>query len=135
MTVFSSARAFQTVLEEVLDGAQDTAAARALTESGLRVGFAYHDPELVMLLSAVPGQISAAFSDHPTSAAADVTFSSSADTGHRFWMGELSVPTALALGQIRAVGRLTQALALLPLMPELQARYRAAYETRQEGGT
>lgn len=135
MTVFSSAQAFQAVLEEVLGTARDTAAARALAESGLRVGFSYHDPDLVMLLSAVPGQISAAFSGRPGGAAADVTFSSSADTGHRFWMGELSVPTALALGQIRAAGRLTQALALLPLMPELQARYRAAYEARQEGGT
>lgn len=134
MSTFLSAEEFQAVLQQVLDGAHDTAAARALTESGLRVGFAYHDPELLMLLSAVPGRISAAFSDHRASAPADVTFTSSADTGHRFWMGELSVPTALALGQIRATGRLTQALALLPLMPELQARYRDAFESRQTVG-
>lgn len=134
MGTFSSAQDFRAVLEQVLAGAQDTAAARALTASGLRVAFDYHDPEMLMLLSAVPGRISAAFGDHPAGVAADVTFSSSADTGHRFWMGELSVPSALALGQIRATGRLTQALALLPLMPELQARYRAAFETRQEVG-
>ena len=133
MTTYSSAQEFQAVLEHVLDGAQDTAVARALVESGLRLGFAYHDPNMQMWVSAVPGRISATFEPLP-SAAADVTFTSSTDTGHRFWMGELSVPTALALGQIKASGRLTQALALLPLMPDLQARYRAAFQARREVG-
>lgn len=55
---------------------------------------------------------------------ADVVMRMSADTAHRFWLGDVNVTAALARGQIRAEGPVAKILKLVPLTKPVFPRYR-----------
>jgi len=48
--------------------------------------------------------------------AADVTMTMKADTAHAFWLGEITLPRAMASGDIKAEGPVAKILGLLPLL-------------------
>jgi 2-oxoisovalerate dehydrogenase E1 component len=92
---------------------------QALTASPMIVRFRFHDPtgEVTIDLRQDPPQWTFGPSDLP----ADVEMIQSADTAHRFWMGQLNVPQAIATRQIIARGNIPKALRLLPaLRPAFQ---------------
>ena len=47
-----------------------------------------------------------------------------ADVAHRFWLGEVNVPLALAHGEMVANGPTAKILRLVPLLQPLFPRYR-----------
>ncbi len=55
---------------------------------------------------------------------ADVVMRMSADTAHRYWLGDVNVTAALARGQIRAEGPVAKILKLVPLTKPVFPRYR-----------
>lgn len=55
---------------------------------------------------------------------AAVVMRMSADTAHRFWLGDVNVTAALARGQIRAQGPVAKLLKLVPLAKPAFPRYR-----------
>ena len=58
----------------------------------------------------------------------EVVMSMEADTAHRFWLGQVSVPVALARGQIKAQGPVAKILKLVPLTKPVFPRYKALLE-------
>jgi putative sterol carrier protein len=58
----------------------------------------------------------------------EVTMTMAADTAHRFWLGQVNVPVALARGEIRATGPVAKILKLVPLTKPIFPRYRAQLE-------
>lgn len=69
----------------------------------------------------------------PTDLAPEVVMSMSADTAHRFWLGKVNVPVALARGQMKAKGPVAKVLKLLPLVKPVFPRYRAQLEAAGRG--
>jgi putative sterol carrier protein len=55
---------------------------------------------------------------------ADVKFTLSLDTAHKFWLKELSLPKALALRQVTTKGSIPKVLKLLPLLKPAFEKYR-----------
>lgn len=60
----------------------------------------------------------------------EVEMSMEADTAHRFWLGKVNVPRALARGQIKARGPVAKILKLVPLTKPAFARYKAQLEAQ-----
>jgi putative sterol carrier protein len=60
----------------------------------------------------------------------DVTMSMSADTAHRFWLGQVNVTVALARGEIKAKGPVAKILKLVPLAKPVFPRYKAQLEAQ-----
>jgi len=58
----------------------------------------------------------------------EVTMRMSADTGHRFWLGQVNVNVALARGEIKAEGPVAKILRLVPLTKPIFPRYKAQLE-------
>jgi len=52
-----------------------------------------------------------------------------ADTAHRFWLGKVNVPVALARGQMKAKGPVAKILKLLPLTKPIFPRYKEQLQT------
>jgi hypothetical protein len=46
------------------------------------------------------------------------------DLAHRFWLGEVNVPLALARGEMTATGPAPKLLGLMPLLAPVFPRYR-----------
>jgi hypothetical protein len=55
----------------------------------------------------------------------EVTMRMTADTAHRFWLGQVDITRALARGEITAEGPVAKLLRLVPLAKQAFPRYRA----------
>ena len=58
----------------------------------------------------------------------EVVMTMDADIAHRFWLGKVNVPVALARGQMKAKGPVAKVLKLLPLVKPVFPRYKAQLE-------
>lgn len=88
------------------------------------VRYRYTDPDAevtVRLQEGQPGDVDFG----PSEMQPEVTMTMSADTAHRFWLGEVNVTVALARGQIKAEGPVAKILRLVPLAKPAFPRYRA----------
>jgi hypothetical protein len=86
------------------------------------VRYSYTDPEATITVSLRAGAGRVEFGESDVEA--EVEMSMSADTAHRFWLGEVNVTTALARGDIRAKGPVAKLLKLVPLAKPAFPRYR-----------
>jgi hypothetical protein len=60
----------------------------------------------------------------PSDMEPEVTMTMSADTAHRFWLGEVNVTVALARGEMKASGPVAKILKLVPLAKPAFPRYK-----------
>jgi hypothetical protein len=101
-----------------------------LAAADVTVQYRYRRPESQITVRLAPGEPLrldlGATELHP-----DVVMTMDADVAHRFWLGHVNVPVALARGQIRARGPVAKLLRLLPIVRPAFARYRRLLE---EGG-
>jgi hypothetical protein len=91
------------------------------------VQYDYREPEskiTIRMQEGSPGQVD--FGE--TEMEPEVVMHMQADTAHRFWLGEVNVPVALARGQIRAEGPVAKILKLVPLTKPVFPRYKAQLE-------
>lgn len=56
---------------------------------------------------------------------AEVDLTMSADDGHKFWLGELNLPMALARRKVQVSGGVTRLMGLVPALQPAYALYRA----------
>jgi hypothetical protein len=85
----------------------------------------HHDPEAVFLLDArqdppVLTHGAAAEAGEP-----EVELEMSGDDGHRFWLGQLNLPIALARKKIKVAGGVTKLMGIVPALQPAHTRYRA----------
>ena len=93
------------------------------------VRYSYSDPDAtitVRLKEDEPIQVDFGESEME----AQVEMSMEADTAHRFWLGRVNVPQAVARGQIKASGPAGKILKLAPLAKPAFPRYKAQLESQ-----
>lgn len=88
----------------------------------------YTEPKAVFLLDCTqsPPVLTTADEAEAGDPACDLTMS--ADDGHRFWLGKLNLPVALAKRKVKIGGGVTSVLGLVPAMTPAYAKYRAHLE-------
>ena len=83
----------------------------------------YSDPEAVITITLRP-DVPAVIEYGSSGAEAEIILSMPSDVAHRFWLGEVNLPLALARGQMTATGPTPKLLALVPLLKPVFPRYR-----------
>ncbi len=83
----------------------------------------YSDPDAVITITLRPEK--RAVVEYGDSASeAEIVLTMASDVAHRFWLGEVNVPLALAHGDMTATGPTPKLLALVPLLQPVFPRYR-----------
>ena len=83
----------------------------------------YSDPDAVITIRLRPGEETRV--DFGASALEpEIVMTMNADLAHRFWLGEVNVPLALAHGEMVANGPTAKILRLVPLLQPVFPRYR-----------
>ncbi|MEW6475465.1 MAG: SCP2 sterol-binding domain-containing protein [Actinomycetota bacterium] len=82
----------------------------------------YSDPPLEVTIECRDGKVVSHIGD--CAVEADATLTMAADTGHKFFLGALNLPLAMAKGQVKAEGKMTSVMKLLPFMKPAFTRYR-----------
>lgn len=95
----------------------DPALGAAHAKTPLRVALVVTDPPAQIVLS--PGQVHLGEADQPP----DVRIILDADTAHRFWLKQLTLPVALARGLMRVTGPTMHAMKLPGLLRPGFAQY------------
>jgi putative sterol carrier protein len=94
-----------------------------LAATNLVMRGSYTDPDYVVTIYCQAGSIKVEHGD--TTTEADATLILSADTGHRFWLGAVNLPMALARGQVKAEGKMSEVMKVLPFLKPAYDIYRA----------
>ncbi len=100
---------------------EDEAIAGQLGATGLILRFRWTDPDGEATIDLRGG---VHFTLGPCELEPQVEMIQSADVAHRFWLGRLNVPTAIASRQVVARGSIAKALKLLPAIKPAFAVYR-----------
>ena len=130
MAYFKDAQeVYETIGKLFADLAEDEELAPQFRKANTIVQYDYREPDstiTVRLKEDEPGDID--FGE--TEMEPEVVMSMEADTAHRFWLGRVNVPVALARGQIKAKGPLAKILKLVPLTKPVYPRYKALLEAQ-----
>lgn len=122
MPVFSDIDRLYEAMDATFRRAQEQPeVVQALLAGNLVVRFRYQDPEgeITVDLTREPLNWTCGPCDLP----ADVEMIQTGDTSHRFWLGRLNVPRAIATRKVVARGSVPKALALLPAVKPIFALY------------
>jgi hypothetical protein len=82
----------------------------------------YTDPVYQVTITCKDGAVKVEHGENDLEA--DATLILTADTGHHFWLGAVNIPMALARGQIKADGKMSAIMKLLPILKPGYAIYR-----------
>lgn len=82
----------------------------------------YSEPDSVITISLRPGESRVEFGD--SELVPEIVMTMKADVAHRFWLGEVNVPLALAHGDMAATGPTAKILRFVPLLKPVFLRYR-----------
>ena len=104
---------------EILGEDEDLAIGRADTVIENR----YSDPDAVITVTLRPEE-AAVVEYGEGGAEPEIVLSMASDVAHRFWLGEVNVPLALAHGEMTATGPTAKLLTLVPLLQPVFPRYR-----------
>jgi len=96
-------------------------------EADTVIRYVYRKPDAQITIRMAPGQ-EGQVDFGPSTLEPEVTMTMDADVAHRFWLGKVNVPFAIARGQIRTSGPVAKVLGLAPLVKEAIPRYRAQLE-------
>lgn len=80
------------------------------------------EPDAVITISLKPGESRVDFG--ASDLVPEIVMSMRADVAHRFWLGEVNVPLALAHGEMQAAGPTAKILRFVPLLRPVFHRYR-----------
>jgi putative sterol carrier protein len=90
-----------------------------LAKSGLVLRMELSDPGALITVDTTAQSIVTGETD----VVPNMTLSLSSETANKFWQGKVSIPMAVARGQIKVSGQLPKLLALLPSAKKLYAQY------------
>jgi len=122
MTIFRNTDHLYRVIGALFDRVQqEKSIVSALVQGNMVVQFEYKNPEGLITVDIRREPISYFFG--PSDLKPDVKFINSGDTAHRFWLGQLNVPMAVATRKVIARGAVPKALALLPALKPIFTLY------------
>jgi len=84
----------------------------------------YSDPDGVMVLDATQDPAVNKAGEEAKAHDAEVDLFMSADDGHKFWMGDLNLPLAMARKKVAIQGPVTKLLGMLPAITPAFGKYR-----------
>lgn len=124
MAYFDNAEELYATLGKLFrDLMEDEELGPKLRGAGTIVRYEYTDPDAVITVRMrEEGGESVELGD--TATEAEILMRMSADTGHRYWLGDVNVTVALARGEIKASGPVAKVLKLVPLTKPVFPRYR-----------
>ncbi len=123
MPVFRSTDELYTVMGALFDRLKEHPdIAPRLLEANMVLRFRWRNPDGEVTIDLRRAPITYTFG--PCDLKPDVEMIQDADVAHRFWLGELSVPRAIATRQVIAKGSVPKALKLLPAIQPAFAIYR-----------
>jgi len=123
MPVFESTDKLYSVMGALFDRIRkDPAIADGLLEGGMVVRFHWKEPDGEATIDLRSSPIG--FTMGPSELEADVEMIQTADIAHRFWLGNLNVPQAIATRKVVSKGSVPKALKLLPAVRPAFAIYR-----------
>lgn len=128
MPTFSSADELYTVVAGFLrEMAEDPETAPKLRAARVSVKVEHTDPDASLVIDTKqnPPVVVAPADDRQC----DVQLAMSADDGHRFWLGELSIMPALASRRVTVAGQVPKMMGLLPAMDLAFTKYRTYLES------
>jgi putative sterol carrier protein len=91
-------------------------------EAGLTIRFDFTEPESTIYIDFVNGEV---FFDAVPPTDPAIKLNMKADDANKFWLGKLNLVMAMAKGQVRAKGSVSEMLKMLPLAKPLYVRYEA----------
>ena len=120
MTAFADSAEATRYISGVFEaGFADPEIAEQLAKSGLVLRMELSEPDAVITVDTASQQIDVG----ATSLSENMTLTLSSETANKFWQGKVSIPLAVARGQIKVSGALPKLLALLPSAKKLNAQY------------
>lgn len=115
MPFFESSEELKKVLGGFLEAlASEPKIKESLLKSAMVIRFGYEQPDLSITIDCRAGDIKFLFNaddPHP-----DVDMHMKADVAHKFWLGKVNLPMALARRQIIAKGQIPKVLKLIPVV-------------------
>lgn len=84
----------------------------------------YSDPDASMVLDATKSPAEVITGDDARAFSPEVELFMSADDGHRFWLGDLNIPMAMARKKIKIQGSLPKLLGMLPAITPAFSQYK-----------
>jgi putative sterol carrier protein len=99
---------------------EDPELAAKLYETKTTMTLHYKNPDSTIFIDWGNGKVQ--FGDDAT-AEPDVHLYMESDTAHRFWLGKVNVPVAMAKGQIKTRGAVAKVLKIAPMMKPLFSKY------------
>jgi hypothetical protein len=84
----------------------------------------YTNPDGCFLLDATHNPAVLTTGEAAQTGAAEVALTMSADDGHKFWLGDLNLPIALARRKLKIDGPVTKLFGLLPALQPAYAKYK-----------
>lgn len=125
MALFKDAdEVYATLGKLFLDLAADEEMAARFRQANTIVRYQHSDPDSAITVRLQPGEpVEVDLGESEMEP--QVTMTMSADTAHRFWLGQVNVTVALARGEIKASGPVAKILKLVPLTKPVFPRYKA----------
>ena len=125
MALFKDAdEVYATLGKLFLDLAADEEMAARFRQANTIVRYQHSDPDSAITVRLQPGEpVEVDLGESEMEP--QVTMTMSADTAHRFWLGQVNVTAALARGEIKASGPVAKILKLVPLTKPVFPRYKA----------
>ena len=129
MGVFSSAEEAEKVyLGFFSQITQDPELRPKFVESGASFRANYTDPDSAVSIDAKQDPPQVLVGDEARAADVDVQLFMTADDGHKFWMGDLNIPMAMARRKVKIEGSVGTLLKMLPAMQPAFTMYPAFLE-------
>jgi len=128
MPYFKSNQEMYNIHEELFKRlASDPEIGSALAKAGLIVCFKVSDPEGVFTVNcrdkpAEEGKF-ISYEMGESSLNPDLSFTFSADFIHKFWQGKVNIVSAILSGDVKAEGKIQQAMKLLPALKPVYILY------------
>ena len=125
MALFKDAdEVYATLGKLFLDLAADEEMAARFRQANTIVRYQHSDPDSAITVRLQPGEpVEVDLGESEMEP--QVTMTMSADTAHRFWLGQVNVTVALTRGEIKASGPVAKILKLVPLTKPVFPRYKA----------
>jgi hypothetical protein len=134
MTVFSTADEMYAHFTPFLDGlVSDPVVGPKLVSANTSFRVNYTGPDTVFILDATQDPAVVKVGTEALAETPEVELHMSADDGHRFWLGDLNIPVALARRKVKIDGPISKLLGMLPAITPAYSKYREYCQTNVGG--
>jgi hypothetical protein len=126
MTTFASADEMYRIVTPYLEAlTSDPVVGPKFVAANTSFRVTYTHPDGVFLLDATQNPAVVTTADAAVAGHAEVALTMTADDGHKFWLGDLNLPIALARRKLKIDGPVTKLFGLLPALQPAYAKYRS----------